>query len=425
METLLKEKLIMIELDEKKGRSLTSTHQRNPGDVIIQDTAIAICVIPEYEQSTCYSCMCSPHDLLKCSVCKRARYCDRECQKRDWSLHSAECDISFSATGEKNIPTLLLLLIRLLKKNQNILKSRRQQGDTFCDEIQLMGSQENIPEITKEMFSQYVQLVMVRLNGKFNFSSQLVYRALEKLYTNTFSVLTEELVPKAVAVYSVASLLNHSCRPNCVQHFSGRQITIRAIERVAAGDELTVSYIDIIQGIEERRYELLKGYLFKCECNTCLEEYDRPMVPNTNSILLREIIESRKLLEWKNILETTNSLFDCKQKADYETVRILEQIMDAHIELGNWKEAMVSGKKLSIWYTEIGIANNYPCVVINTVKLAKLLLQLDCIEEAMEYIERGMISVKLCYGEGIVYRNIREMYSITRMEIIQKNSSKN
>ena len=423
MEKTLNESHLKIELDVKKGRSLTSTDQRHPGDSILRDSAIATCVIQGFEHSTCHFCMRSPLVLLRCAVCKRARYCDVQCQERDWCLHSAECEMCVAIAGEERTTTLLLLLVRLLKWNKKYLKIRGQQSNTFCDEIQLLGSQENISESTKEMFSQYVQLLMVKYNSKLHTTPRQMYTALEKLYTNTFSVMTEELVPIAVAVYPTASLLNHSCRPNCVQHFSGKEITIRAIDRVEAGGEVTVSYIDVIRGVEERRDELLKGYLFRCECTTCLIESIKPSVPSMNRKVLQDILQCRKLSNWKNILEICQTMFESEHKTDYDVVRILEQLMDANIELGNWKEAVVNSRTLSECYREMRIASSYPCVALNTVKQAKLLLQLDRIEEAMASIERGVSCVKLCYGcEGGVYKCLRDMYSATRMELIQKKN---
>ena len=228
-------------------------------------------------------------------------------------------------------------------------------------------------------------------------------------------------MPIAAAVYPTASMINHSCRPNCVQHFSGRNITIRAIGRVEAGEEVTMSYIDVIQGVEERRDELLRGYLFRCECNTCVEESMIPNAPSVNRKVLQDILQCRKLSQWENILEICQSMFESEHKTDYDVVRILEQLMDANIELRNWREAVVNSRTLSECYKEMRIANSYPCVALNTVKQAKLLLQLDCIEEAMECIERGISCLKLCYGcEGGVYRCLNDMYSTTRMELIQR-----
>ena len=116
-------------------------------------------------------------------------------------------------------------------------------------------------------------------------------------------------------------------------------------------------------------------------------------------------------------------MFESEHKTDYDVVRILEQLMDANIELKNWKEAAVNSRTLSKCYKEMRIANSYPCVALNTVKQAKLLLQLDRIEEAMECIERGISCLKLCYGcEGGVYRCLSDMYLATRMELIQKKN---
>eukprot|EP00800_Vazella_pourtalesii_P021923 TRINITY_DN8338_c0_g1_i1.p1 TRINITY_DN8338_c0_g1~~TRINITY_DN8338_c0_g1_i1.p1 ORF type:complete len:427 (+),score=101.73 TRINITY_DN8338_c0_g1_i1:125-1405(+) len=423
MEKSLNANRLKVELDVKKGRSLTSTDRREPGDIMFQDRALATCVVQGFQQSTCHFCLKSPLVLRRCSVCKRARYCDELCQKRDWCLHSAECELCVGVVGEKRIPSLLLLLVRLLKWNKKYLKVRGQEPDTFCEEIEILGSHENIPESTKEMFSQYVQLLMAKSGSTLHTTPRQMYRALGKLYTNTFSVMTEELVSIAAAVYPIASLMNHSCRPNCVQHFSGSKITIRAIDRVEAGEELTMSYIDVIQGVEERRDELSRGYLFRCECKTCLEESIKPSVQSVNRKVLEDILQRRKLNEWENILEICQTKFESEHKTDYDVVRILEQLMDANIELGKWKEAVANSRTLSECYREIRIANSYPCVALNTVKQAKLLLQLDRIEEAMECIERGISCVKLCYGcEGGVYRCLSDMYSVTRMQIFQKNN---
>ena len=45
-----------------------------------------------------------------------------------------------------------------------------------------------------------------------------------------------------------------------------------ARRRIAAGEQLTISYIDASAPVEERRAELLHGYGFRCACQTCREE---------------------------------------------------------------------------------------------------------------------------------------------------------
>ena len=421
----LGDKGLGIRLDKKKGRSLMSLTQRLPGEVIIQEKAIITCVFPEFQHSICHSCLLSPLRLLRCSACKRARYCNRECQKADWNVHRAECEISCSFAADKAIPTLIKLLIRLLKVNEQLLKSRRQADtDAFCTEIQVMGSQEKLPETTKEMFSQYVQLICDTSNREQQvYNPKLAYRALEKLYTNTYSIVTEELVSVAAGVYSLASLLNHSCRPNCIQRFCGNQISIRGLERVGAGEELTVSYIDTVQGLGGRREELMKGYLFKCECPRCVRECIEPTELGKFSKIMQEVNWCRNQNDWTGILRRTQHLFDATDNAHvYDRIRITEQRMDSHIELRNWKEAAAHSKIISQCYAEIGLSAHHPLVGINLVKLAKLLLQLGSLEEGMECIERGTQCVRVSYGEaGVLWDSLREMYSVTRTELIHRH----
>jgi MYND finger len=43
--------------------------------------------------STCRTCSKEmlPQDVMRCSRCKKAAYCNRECQKKDWPRHKLQC----------------------------------------------------------------------------------------------------------------------------------------------------------------------------------------------------------------------------------------------------------------------------------------------------------------------------------------------
>lgn len=85
------------------------------------------------------------------------------------------------------------------------------------------------------------------------------------------------------ALYSLVCCMNHSCRPNCVVRYprgasnsadskaSPLVAQVVLIEAVAAGDELTQSYVDKEMGLLERR-KALEDYGFLCRCPRCLEE---------------------------------------------------------------------------------------------------------------------------------------------------------
>ena len=75
------------------------------------------------------------------------------------------------------------------------------------------------------------------------------------------------------ALFALASLLNHSCDPNCevVMH-PFAHVVVRAKRDLPAGAELTTSYVDTALGAGMRQARLLHGYGFACQCERCKAE---------------------------------------------------------------------------------------------------------------------------------------------------------
>ena len=65
-----------------------------------------------------------------------------------------------------------------------------------------------------------------------------------------------------VGLYPVGAMLNHSCKPNAMQSFQGRRIIFRAMQPIAAGQEATISYVELGATRAERRAALLESYRF-------------------------------------------------------------------------------------------------------------------------------------------------------------------
>lgn len=75
------------------------------------------------------------------------------------------------------------------------------------------------------------------------------------------------------ALYGAPSLLNHSCDP-CLDVVMGPSATLalQARREIAAGEELTISYLDCSLPVATRRAGLAKGYGFECNCPKCVTE---------------------------------------------------------------------------------------------------------------------------------------------------------
>ncbi|GKT34850.1 hypothetical protein ADUPG1_008126 [Aduncisulcus paluster] len=72
-----------------------------------------------------------------------------------------------------------------------------------------------------------------------------------------------------IGLFTFLSQLNHSCTPNCeIVSTHNHSCVLRVLESVRPDEELTISYIPLENGVK-RREELLRPYLFTCQCKRC------------------------------------------------------------------------------------------------------------------------------------------------------------
>lgn len=77
--------------------------------------------------------------------------------------------------------------------------------------------------------------------------------------------------------------LNHSCRPNCLLTYDlvpgeAPTQTVRVMEDVAEGVELTHSYVDLALPAWDRQQHLREVYGFDCACPNCVDGADRAKI---------------------------------------------------------------------------------------------------------------------------------------------------
>ena len=75
----------------------------------------------------------------------------------------------------------------------------------------------------------------------------------------------------ANGLFPTASLLNHSCDPNCTKSFLGNKIVVKTTKEVEPGEELSVSYGPLYTNERwDKRQDVLKrDYHFVCSCVRC------------------------------------------------------------------------------------------------------------------------------------------------------------
>ena len=108
----------------------------------------------------------------------------------------------------------------------------------------------------------------------------LYSRTVGLLHLNCHSLYSapDSSSPLASALFTQASLLNHSCSPNLAlqqplqqaDRADGRRVGVwKAVRSVAAGEELTNAYTDCDAPIKTRRGFLRWAYGFDCQCERC------------------------------------------------------------------------------------------------------------------------------------------------------------
>ncbi|EFJ45026.1 SET and zf-MYND domain-containing protein [Volvox carteri f. nagariensis] len=78
---------------------------------------------------------------------------------------------------------------------------------------------------------------------------------------------------ESTAFLALQSCINHSCDPNCtaVCDTGDRTVTVLAQRDIAAGEEITLSYIDVTLPYKERQ-AALRDYGFVCRCTRCVAD---------------------------------------------------------------------------------------------------------------------------------------------------------
>ena len=167
-----------------------------------------------------------------------------------------------------------------------------------------------------EQFRKAMRQVLV---NAFNISS--IDRVIPRHDTSNMSH-SFVVVSPGKAVYSVGSLFNHSCDPNCHASWVGNPhgcsslLSIRLIRPAMEGEELTISY----NGIEKTKVHSTRGriralraqYGFSCTCTACRNIVDEPVSEEDKQHYIKaaDIFQKgKRLIREGNYKEAINVLF--------------------------------------------------------------------------------------------------------------------
>ncbi|XP_064088538.1 SET and MYND domain-containing protein 4-like [Macrobrachium nipponense] len=295
---------------DKGRRGLVATRDIKPGEVLGVERAFAIVLSQDRLAINCSTCTSRCVNPLPCPGCCQVVFCSRSCQVKGLSEdHWLECKILSSVlvhgleTPACSYKVLRTLNFRQMKSICDKLKKDKQTPPeqlgfdssgkynsssfqaiyhlnhnletlslerviSFCmDAFRLV----KLLELSKRFFVDESGKPVPVTREDFLDACKILVNNYAKFIPNSFGTPGLEVRE----LFPAKSLINHSCSPVMSAYLLGREMLLYALKPIAAGEELTVSFIPdfSVQPKYERQKTLVSVKGIVCSCQACEENW--------------------------------------------------------------------------------------------------------------------------------------------------------
>ncbi len=191
---------------ELKGRGLRALKSFTPGDKVLESIPLVFVLSNSVRGQCCDLCFAKSEELQRCSNCKFARYCNRECQKSAWKDHKIECERILNVSP--NIPTDLVRLMARIMQQQHS-KSNITSSSVYTT---LVSHQEEFDDHRREAFSA-ILTVLMQFVGERDFqksSTGELFDLFGKISCNSFTICDAELQPLGMKGFSFPTIVYYN-----------------------------------------------------------------------------------------------------------------------------------------------------------------------------------------------------------------------
>lgn len=406
-----------------KGRGLRVTKPFKVGELLFSCPPYASVLSVKERGNYCEACFARKQNLAKCGKCRKAFYCNVSCQKGDWPMHKLECS-AMIAYGPKWCP---VEAVRLLAR---ILGKKKAQKERSASEklIQIGEVQSHVADVGSERKSNY-EADIASLHHFYSKHLEFpdhhdLLSLLSQVGCNGFTVEDEELSHMGTAVYPDVALVNHSCLPNVIVTYKGVAAEVRAVQALKPGDEVLISYIDLLYPTEDRNDRLRDCYYFTCDCKDCktkskdkaklkVRKRSDPIAPDVISNMVcyakkitaqfrtakSEKTPSDMLDMCELALDKMGTVFD---DSNVYMLHMMYQAMGVCLYMGDWNGAINYGEKIAKPYSEL-----YPPYSLNVssiyLKLARLYVGMEKPLTAMTCFKKAKKIMEVAHGKDHPY----------------------
>ncbi|KAI9018998.1 hypothetical protein DFJ74DRAFT_675567 [Hyaloraphidium curvatum] len=280
---------VELRISKSAGRGVFAAADLPAGTTVLREAATAYVVRDEFSRDYCQVCLSDLRETvaesLVCGACK-ARHCSEECARQD-RFHAQECplvagrvlvDVALDSDMALDLVRLVARLVfaRHLEETSEARTGLVPTPFRLVDDVvahERMASEEWLNAVTKGS-----ELLLERLPAHLTEgleTSDLVGLAC-RINANAHALGDPEGALNALIVnlFPLGCIFNHSCAPNTVyvagpQREAGGEVLFRTVRDVQHGEELCVSYINLVQPREARQADLLASKSFLCECERC------------------------------------------------------------------------------------------------------------------------------------------------------------
>lgn len=271
------------------GRGVFASTIIPAGTEILSVADPLICIPDEAHLDTCcHYCMAEATDeasyvnqayrppvkLSYCLGCRVVKYCSKACQTTDWKqkAHKYEC-VVYKAQYPRILPVTARAILRMAKHflsetpGSNIVGGIGALKAHAEDFAKAGGDRWEMANLTAKGTAEFS-----KVSKQISFEPEFLRDMYCKLLINSASVVTQTFDPIGLCLAYQGAMFNHSCDPNVVMMFDGRQLSIRSLKEISKDTEITISYIENLATRKERKEELKSRYFFDCSCSLCSSE---------------------------------------------------------------------------------------------------------------------------------------------------------
>ncbi|KAJ0421162.1 hypothetical protein BJY00DRAFT_312345 [Aspergillus carlsbadensis] len=343
---------------------LFTTSAINEGEEIFRSDPLVNCVDDPVRKSVCDYCFHSSESPIMqsgrfreasdvvapfkmCAKCKVCYYCSRA---KAWKrYHRHECSI----LRARDLYARTRALVRLLSMRTANLISDEQWSAVHRLETH---QAEHMSGPSSEMNQQVA--LFASMSTKFDPVEVLKIHC--AILTNTMSMKAAEGPETRGTTLDLAgSLMNRSCDPNAFVFFEGRQMRVRALRPLRAGDEILQTYVDHTSSVFFRLATTESDYFFQCSCTRCQSEVAelKALTPENDPTWLEKLAIAQQML-----LNVSNDA-----AAQFNSTGIPPRVAD--LESSIQKIARVPFNETAIWPDGMPPMPGVLCNVASTCKV--------------------------------------------------------